>query len=101
MQIMTALLEYLDLLHDAWEAKLGAKLIERSLLTYFTRLIVLCVYPEKYTPLRVQHPGYPDLRALLRAGYVTRIKLAFFSTMELKIKSSTIVINTQEPSFSG
>ena len=76
---MTALL---DLLRDAWEAKLGAKLlhakqIERSLLTYLTCLIVLCGYPEKYTPLQVRHPGYPDLRVLLHAGYVTRIKLAF------------------------
>ena len=82
MQIMTALLEYLDLLHDAWEAKLGAKLLhakqmERSLLTYLTRLIVQCVYPEKYTPLRVRHPVYPDLRTLLHADYVTCIKLAF------------------------
>ena len=82
MQTMTALLEYLDLLRDAWEAKLGAKLlhakqIERSLLIYLTHLIVLCVYPEKYMPLRVQHPGYADLCALLRAGYVTHIKLAF------------------------
>ena len=79
---MTALLEYLNLLRDAWEAKLKAKLlhakqIERSLLTYLTRLIVLCVYPEKYTFLRVRHPGYPDLRTLLDAGYVTCIKLAF------------------------
>ena len=69
---MTAVLEYLDLLRDAWEAKLlHAKQKERSLLTYLTHLIVLCVYPEKYT----WHPGYPDLRALLRASYVTRIKL--------------------------
>ena len=79
---MTALLEYLDLLHNAWEANLGAKLlhakqIERSLLTYLTHLFVVCVYSEKYTPLRVQHLGYPDLCALLRTGYVTRIKLAF------------------------
>ena len=73
MQIMTALLEYLDLLCDAWEAKLlHAKQIERSLLTYLTRLIVLCVYPEKYLGVR-----NPDLRALLRAGYVMHIKLAF------------------------
>ena len=67
---MTALLEYLDLLCDAWEAKLLHA--ERSFLTYLTHFIVLCVYPEKYTPQRVWHP---DLRALLRAGYVTRIKL--------------------------
>ena len=38
---------------------------------------VLCVYPEKYMPLRVQSPGYPDLHALVRAGYVTRFKLTF------------------------
>ena len=77
---MTALLEYLDLLCDAWEAKLGAKLkAKRSLLTYLTRVIVLCIYPEKYTPLRVRHLGYPDLRALLRAGYVTHIKLVQWS----------------------
>ena len=70
---MTALLEYLDLLCDAWEAKLlHAKQKEQSFLTYLTHFIVLCVYPEKYTPLRVWHP---DLRALLRAGYVTCIKL--------------------------
>ena len=63
---MTALLEYLDLLCDAWEAKLlHAKQKERSFLTYLTHFIVLCVYPEKYTSLRVWHP---DLRALLRAG---------------------------------
>ena len=73
---MTALLEYLDLLCDAWEAKLlHANQKERSFLTYLTHLIVLCVYPEKYTPLRVRHPGYLDLRALLRTGYMMRIKL--------------------------
>ena len=55
---MTALLEYLDLLCDAWEAKLlHAKQKERSFLTNLMHFIVLCVYPEKYTPLRVQHPG--------------------------------------------
>ena len=72
---MTALLEYLDLLcGDAWEAKLlHLNQKERSFLTYLTHDIVLCVYPEKYTPLRVWHLGYPDLRALLRTGYVTRI----------------------------
>ena len=64
---MTALLEYLDLLCDAWEAKLlHAKQKERLFLTYLTHLIVLCVYSEKYTPLRIRHLGYPDLRALLR-----------------------------------
>ena len=78
----------------------GQSKVKRSSSTYLTCLIVLCVYPEKYTALRVRHPGYPDLCALLHAGYVTRIKLAF-SIIELKIKSSTIVINTQEPSFSG
>ena len=83
----------------AW-GKAAACEAKRSFLTYLMRLIVLCVYPEKYTPLRVRHPGYADLRALLHAGYVTRIKLAF-NTIELKIESSTIVINTQEPSFSG
>ena len=73
---MTALLEYLDLLCDAWEAKLlRAKQKERSFLTYLTHLIVQCVYPEKYTPLQIQHPGYPDLCTLLRAGYMTHIKL--------------------------
>ena len=75
---MTALLEYLDLLCDVWEAKLlYANQKERSFLTNLTHLVVLCVCPEKYTPLRVRHLGYPDLRTLLRAGYVTRIKLAF------------------------
>ena len=79
---MTALLEYLNLLRDAWEAELGVKLlhakqIKRSLLTYLTRLIILCVYTEKYTPLRVQHPGYPDLCTLLHDGYMTRVKRAF------------------------
>ena len=65
---MTALLEYLDLLCDAWEAKLlHAKQKEQSFLTYLTHLIVLCVYPEKHTPLRILHRGYPDLRALLGA----------------------------------
>ena len=79
MQIMTALLEYLDLLCDAWKAwgKAAACKVKRSFYTNLTRIIVLCVYPEKYTPLRVRHPGYLDLCALLRAGYMTRIKLAF------------------------
>ena len=78
MRIMTALLEYLDLLRDVWEAKLaGQSKAKRSFLINLTRLIVLCVYPEKYTPLRVRHPDFPDLRALLRAGCVMRIKLAF------------------------
>ena len=73
---MTALLEYLDLLCDAWEAKLlHAKQKERSLLTYLTHLIVLCVYPKKYMSLRIRDPGYLDLHTLLRAGYVMRIKL--------------------------
>ena len=73
---MTALLEYINLLCDAWEAKLlHANQKERSFLTYLMHLIVLCVYPEKYMPLRVRHPGYLDLRALLCAGYVTHIKL--------------------------
>ena len=71
---MTALLEYLDLLCDAWETKLlHANQKERSLLTYLTHDIVLCVYPEKCMLLRGRHPGYPDLRVLLRAGYMTRI----------------------------
>ena len=30
-------------------------------------------------PLRVQNPGYPDLRTLLCAGYVTRLKLTLLS----------------------
>ena len=73
---MTALLEYLDLLCDAWEAKLlHANQKERSFLTYLMHLIVLCVYPEKYTALQVRHSGYQDLHALLHAGYVKRIKL--------------------------
>ena len=74
---MTALLEYLDLLCDAWEAKLlHAKQKERSFLTYLTHFIVLCVYPEEYTrPCESGTRDYPGLRALLRAGYVTRIKL--------------------------
>ena len=55
---MTALLEYLDLSCDAWEAKLlHAKQKERLFLTYLTHFIALCVYPEKYTPLRVWHSG--------------------------------------------
>ena len=75
---MTALLEYLDLLRDAWETKLlHAKQIERSFLTYLTHLIVLCVYHENYTPLQVWHPGYPDLRALLCTDDVTCIKQTF------------------------
>ena len=71
---------------------LYAKQIEGSILTYLMRLIVLCVYPEKYTPLRVQHPGYPDLCALLHAGYVTRIKPAFQHNGVKTYSSSTIVI---------
>ena len=46
---------------------------EQSFLTYLMHDIVLCVYPEKYTPLRVRNSGYPDLCVLLRAGYVTHI----------------------------
>ena len=73
---MTALLEYLHFLCDASEAKLlHAKQKKRLFLTYLMHLIVLCVYPEKYTPLQIQHLGYLDLRPLLRAGYVTRKKL--------------------------
>ena len=66
---------------QSFERCLGSKAAackaKRSLLTYLTHLIVLCAYPEKYTPLQVWHLGYPDLRALLRVGYVTHIKLAF------------------------
>ena len=59
---MTALLEYLDLLCDAWEAKLlHAKQKERSFFTYLMHFIVLCVYPEKYTSLRVRHSGLSGL----------------------------------------
>ena len=69
---MTALLEYLDLLCDVREVKLlHANQKEQSFLIYLTHLIVLCVYPEKYTSLLVWHPGYLDLRALLCAGYLT------------------------------
>ena len=56
MQIMTALLEYLNLLRDAcmgskaW-GKAAACKAKRSFLTNLMRLIVLCAYPEKYTPL--------------------------------------------------
>jgi len=51
---MTALLEYLNLLCDAREVKLlHANQKEQSFLIYLTHLIVLCVYPEKYTPLLV------------------------------------------------
>ena len=73
---MTALLEYLDLLCDAWEAKLlHAKQKERSFLTYLTHFIVLCVILKSTRPCESGTRDYPDLRALLRAGYVTRIKL--------------------------
>ena len=41
------------------------------------RLIVLCVYPEKYMTLRVQNPGYPDLRTLLRTGYLAQLNVTF------------------------
>ena len=34
---------------------------------------------EKYMPLRVRNPGYPDLRALLCAGYMTHLKLTLIS----------------------
>ena len=78
---MTALLEYLDLLRNVWEAKL---LHAKQFLTYHTRIIVLSIYPEKYMPLRVWNPGYPDLRKLLCAGYVTRLKLTLF---DLKVYS--------------
>ena len=47
----------------------------KQFLTYHARLIVQCIYPEKYMPLRVLNPGYPALCALLHAGYVTRLKL--------------------------
>ena len=74
---MTALLEYLDLLCDAWEAKLlHAKQKERSFLTYLIRILLSYVFILKSTrPCEAGTRDYPDLRALLRAGYVTRIKL--------------------------
>ena len=73
---MTALLEYLDLLCDVWEAKLlYANQKERSFLTNLTHLIVY-VFIWKSTRPASPQPGYPDLRTLLRAGFVTRIKLA-------------------------
>ena len=73
---MTALLEYLDLLCDAWEAKLlHAKQKERSFLTYLMHFIVLCVILKSILPCESGTRDYPDLRAPLRAGYVTRIKL--------------------------
>ena len=80
---MTALLEYLDLLHNVWKAKL---LHKKQLLTYHTRLVVLCIYPEKYMPLRVRNPGYPDLRALLHAGYMTRLKLTRVKSLFVRNK---------------
>ena len=70
---MTALLKYLDLLPNAREAKL---LHAKRFLTYHTCLIVLCIYPEKYMPLRVRNHGYPDLCALLRPGYMTCLELS-------------------------
>ena len=73
---MTTLLEYLDLLCDAWEAKLLHA--ERSFLTYLTHFIVLCVYPEKYTPpQRVWHPGLSGpsrtIARWLRDAYKTNL----------------------------
>ena len=48
---MTALLEYLDILSDAWEAKLlHAKQKERSFLTYLMHFIVLCVILKSIRP---------------------------------------------------
>jgi len=64
---MTVLLEYFDILRDAWEAKL---LHAKRFLTYHMHLIVLCVFPEKYMPQRVRNLGCPDLRALLHAGWL-------------------------------
>ena len=92
---MTALIDYLDLLHNAWEVKL---LHANRFFTKHTCLIVLCVYPEKYMSPRVRNP---ELRVLLRTGYITRLKLTF-NIVELKFYSLEIdVYNTQEPSFSG
>ena len=87
---MTALLEYLDLLCDAWKAKLlHVKQKEQSFLTYLTHLIVLCVYPEKYTPLRIWLPGCPDLRTLLRwLRDACKINLS----IESSVKSCEIVV---------
>ena len=70
---MTALLEYLDLLCDAREAKLlHAKQKERSFLT----ILLSYVFILKSTrPCESGTQDYPDLHALLRASYVTRIKL--------------------------
>ena len=49
-------------------------------------------------PLQVRNPGYPDLRALLRASYVAHLKL----TCRVKsLLQEIYVYNTQEPSFSG
>ena len=48
----------------------ACKEIEGSFLIYLMHLIVLCVYPEKFMPMRVRHPGYPDL-CWLRDTYKT------------------------------
>ena len=73
---MTALLEYLDLLCDAWEAKLlHAKQKKRSFLTYLTHLLSYVFILKSTRPCESGTRDYPDLRALLRVGYVTRIKL--------------------------
>ena len=46
-------------------------------LTFLTRLIVQCAYPEKYTPLQVRQQGYPVPSHTIHACCVIRIKLTF------------------------
>ena len=69
---MTALLEYLDLLRDAWDAKL---LHAKRFLTYHMRLIVLCVCPESTCPC--QSETRPSRTITRRLDYVTHLKLTF------------------------
>ena len=77
----------------------ACKTKERLFLTYLTHFIVLCVYPEKYMPLRVQHPGLSGplgtIARWLRDVYKTNLSKDCVKPFK------KVVYNTQEPSFSG
>ena len=72
---MTALLEYLDLLHNAWEAKL---LDAKQFLTYHTHLIVLCIYPEKYMALASPDPRLSGPSRTIACWLRDAYKLTFY-----------------------
>ena len=59
-------------------------------LTFLTRLIVQCAYPEKYTPLRVQQQGYPEpLHTIVHL--LCNTHKTNFSRVELKVYSCLMI----------